>query len=289
MSAKVIGIGDNVVDKYLHTGVMYPGGNALNFAVYAKSLGCDAAYMGVFGNDYAGDYVRSILEKLGIDTGHCRVAQGQNGYACIDIVAGDRVFLFSNKGGVAKESPILLTEQELEYIKGFDLIHSSINSHIEPGLPLLKGTGVAVSYDFSNKASGDYCRQVCPYIEYGIVSCGSLGDQETLELVDTLHRFGTPYVIATRGSKGSMFSDGQQRYHHSAEYIIARDTLGAGDAFLTAFLISFHTWLQDLQSGKALLSQKNHAVQRAMEAGSKKAAEVCMVDGAFGYGTKILD
>lgn len=36
MSISVLGIGDNVVDKYLHSGIMYPGGNALNFSVYAK-------------------------------------------------------------------------------------------------------------------------------------------------------------------------------------------------------------------------------------------------------------
>ena len=34
----VIGIGDNVVDKYAHTQTMYPGGNALNFAAYAAML-----------------------------------------------------------------------------------------------------------------------------------------------------------------------------------------------------------------------------------------------------------
>ena len=43
MSISVIGIGDNVVDKYLHSGVMYPGGNALNFSVYAKLTGVPAA------------------------------------------------------------------------------------------------------------------------------------------------------------------------------------------------------------------------------------------------------
>ena len=46
----VIGIGDNVVDKYVHTQTMYPGGNALNFAAYAAMLGHNAAYLGIFGN-----------------------------------------------------------------------------------------------------------------------------------------------------------------------------------------------------------------------------------------------
>lgn len=52
---KVLGFGDNVVDKYEHLKIMYPGGNAVNFAVYAKKFGAErSAYMGIFGNDAAG-------------------------------------------------------------------------------------------------------------------------------------------------------------------------------------------------------------------------------------------
>lgn len=32
---KVIGYGDNVVDRYVNKKIMFPGGNAVNFAVYA--------------------------------------------------------------------------------------------------------------------------------------------------------------------------------------------------------------------------------------------------------------
>ena len=48
---RVLGLGDNVVDKYMHIRTMYPGGNALNFAVYAKMFGIEAGYLGVFGDD----------------------------------------------------------------------------------------------------------------------------------------------------------------------------------------------------------------------------------------------
>lgn len=49
---KVLGFGDNVVDRYEHIKTIYPGGNCLNFAVYAKMIGVSrAAYMGYFGND----------------------------------------------------------------------------------------------------------------------------------------------------------------------------------------------------------------------------------------------
>lgn len=35
---KVLGLGDNVVDKYMHIHTMYPGGNALNIAVTAQIM-----------------------------------------------------------------------------------------------------------------------------------------------------------------------------------------------------------------------------------------------------------
>ena len=53
---KVIGIGDNVVDDYVHIRTMFPGGNALNISVYATMLGCESAYLGVFGNDAAAEH-----------------------------------------------------------------------------------------------------------------------------------------------------------------------------------------------------------------------------------------
>ena len=44
---KVIGIGDNVCDQYYPAKIMYPGGQAMNFSVYAKMLGAQSAYLGV--------------------------------------------------------------------------------------------------------------------------------------------------------------------------------------------------------------------------------------------------
>ena len=61
---KVIGVGDGVVE-YLHCKTMYPGGNALNFSVYAKKVGVDAAYLGVLSNDQA-----ALLSRLRWNMNH---------------------------------------------------------------------------------------------------------------------------------------------------------------------------------------------------------------------------
>ena len=76
---KVLGIGDNVCDKYLHIKTIYPGGNALNIAVFGKFLGAEAAYLGTLGDDEVGQHVYSVVRELGIDLSHCRMEEGENG------------------------------------------------------------------------------------------------------------------------------------------------------------------------------------------------------------------
>ena len=98
MKKRVIGIGDNVCDKYYPSKIMYPGGQAMNFSVYAKKLGADAAYMGVFGTDSVASHIIHTLEQFQIDYSRCRQYKGENGYAKVTLVDGDRVFLGSNKG-----------------------------------------------------------------------------------------------------------------------------------------------------------------------------------------------
>ena len=97
---KVLGLGDNVCDVYLHTDTMYPGGQAVNFAVYARELGAESDYMGVFGRDAVAEHVQAVLKKHGVGIGHCRSYEGENGFARVTLVDGDRVFKGSNRGGV---------------------------------------------------------------------------------------------------------------------------------------------------------------------------------------------
>ena len=100
---KIIAIGDNVCDKYLSRGKMYPGGQCVNTCVYAKWNGVNSAYLGKYGNDEVAECVQETLKKLEIDDTHCRHFQGENGFALVTLKETDRVFLGSNKGGIAKD------------------------------------------------------------------------------------------------------------------------------------------------------------------------------------------
>jgi fructoselysine 6-kinase len=289
MTLKVLGLGDNVVDKYLHSQMMYPGGNALNFAVYAKQLGADSSFLGVFGSDMPAEHVRTTLKKIGVSLERCRNIDGENGYACIKLVNGDRVFIKSNKGGVLRNHPIIITEEDLEYIKKFDLVHTSLNSYIEPELKKIIKTKVPISFDFSVRGTDDYFKTVCPYVTYGFVSCSDLSEQEMTIKMEKLFSFGCKNVIATIGEKGAVFYNGQDKVVYKPQYVDPVDTLGAGDSFLTGFLLGMLSGIKENNTKDVSEIERKKNILFAMEQGNKLAVKTVQVSGAFGYGKEISE
>lgn len=166
---KIIAIGDNVCDKYLSRGKMYPGGQCVNTCVYAKWNGVNSAYLGKYGNDEVAECVQETLKKLEIDDTHCRHFQGENGFALVTLKETDRVFLGSNKGGIAKDHAFDFNEEDMDYIQQYDLIYTNLNSYIEQDLSKLYQTKVPIAYDFSMRWTDEYLRDVCPYVTVAIM------------------------------------------------------------------------------------------------------------------------
>ena len=113
---RLIGVGDNVVDCNYTTGIMYPGGNSLNFSVYGRQLGHETAYAGVLGTDIQADMVVHALEDKGVDISRCVRVQGETGICGIRLKDGDRTITDENDAGVVKSHPLQITEELLEYI-----------------------------------------------------------------------------------------------------------------------------------------------------------------------------
>jgi sugar/nucleoside kinase (ribokinase family) len=288
---KVIGIGDNVCDKYVHSGIMYPGGQALNFSVYAKQLGADSSYMGVWGRDAVAEHVIKTLDELGIEHSRSRQYDGENGYAMVKIADGDRIFLHSNKGGVAKSHPIALTDEDLDYIRAFQLIHTSNNGNFDGQLPSVCPLGIPISYDFSGQWKDPaLVKKVAPYVTYGFLSCGSLSEEEAHQICRKMKEDGCHMVIATRGGAGALVYDGKQFYEEKPDLVDAVDTLGAGDSFATAFLLSM---IENDAKGFAITATSEvlyeERIRSAIKAGNRFSARICMVNGAFGHGVPYTD
>lgn len=285
---RVIGIGDNVCDKYRHLNRMFPGGQALNFAVYCKKKGNDAAYLGVFGNDPVADHLKKTLSELKIDFSHSRYFPGGNGYAVVDLKGGERVFITSNKGGVLREHPLVLNEQDLSYVSQFDLIHTSNNSYIDPELPKLSRLDNLLSYDFSKTWKGEErTRNTCRWIDFGFLSCSGISEEEVRAQLKKICDWGCGVSVATMGSRGAAAFDGSDYYSVKPKPVEPVDTLGAGDSFAAGFLMRYveDISLKKMERGTA---EYRRRMAMALREAADLSAETCMRQGAFGCGTELV-
>lgn len=279
----VLGFGDNVVDRYLNKGLMYPGGNALNFAAYAGMLGAQASFLGTFGTDRAGEHVRATLQALGVPTTRSHVIDGENGHADVRLVDGNREFVFSNRGGAAREHPFQPDADDLAYISGFDLVHTSCYSHLNPHLACIAVSSRLLSYDFSYRwRIDDLIGPVAPRLDFAALSAGDVGRAEAEALLKTVLAAGCPLAVATLGADGALLAGGGYLLEVPAVSTRVVDTLGAGDAFITAMLLAL------IQAGWQRGEAPTRAdMLRALDAGATFAARICTVDGAFGYAAPI--
>lgn len=288
-NCRIISIGDNVCDKYLSRGKMYPGGQCVNTCVYAKMNGMDTAYLGKYGSDEVAKYVQKTLKDIGVDDSHSRHFEGENGFALVTLHNNDRVFLGSNKGGIAKEHPFDFTQEDYDYIKNFQIIYSNLNSYIEENLAELKETGVPIAYDFSTRWTDEYLEKVCPHITVAILSCAHLTAEQREVEMKKVQEFGIPIVLGTIGEEGSYVL-----YKNKFIYALAVqaddviDTMGAGDSYFATFLYSL---LESSKTGELLEGTEEEMTERlkaAMNKGAAFSAKVCAMEGAFGYGTRIV-
>lgn len=273
MKMKLIAIGDNVVDCYLDQGLYYPGGNAVNVAVNCKRSGAEeVGYIGVFATDGKAQHIKDVLSKEGIHYPRSRVVEGKSGQPRVNLTEeGDRVFVFSPKDTVQHLVKIRLVEADYEYIKTFDVCHTSCYSWLEDELPTLSKQ-IDVSFDFSENRDSDYLQKVCPYISIGFFSGASLRDEEIEKLLAELEGFNLKVVGITRGSKPAIFIHNGKRYEQEVLETEVVDTMGAGDSFIGAFLTAFYN---------------KNSMKESLYDAANSASTTCTFYGGFGYPNKL--
>lgn len=232
--------------------------------------------------------MQETLKKLEIDDTHCRHFQGENGFALVTLKETDRVFLGSNKGGIAKDHAFDFNEEDMDYIQQYDLIYTNLNSYIEQDLSKLYQTKVPIAYDFSMRWTDEYLRDVCPYVTVAIMSCAHLSEDEREREMKKAQKYGVSVVLGTVGEEGSyvLYKD-KFLYTKAvlAEDVI--DTMGAGDSYFAAFLSDM---LKNSPQHKILDGSDEQMyvkIQNAMKKASEFAAKMCAKEGAFGYGVPI--
>lgn len=126
----VVSIGEPVIDfnpvKEREKGrlqyVAMPAGGAANVLSAAAKMGARTAMIGWTGDDIFGDYVKTCMDRLGIDVTHVR--QGKEKHTGIGFVqlspGGERSFLFYRPGGTL---PVYLPEEDNQVLGHTRIFH----------------------------------------------------------------------------------------------------------------------------------------------------------------------
>jgi fructoselysine 6-kinase len=263
---RIIGVGDNTVDKYKHLKRMFPGGNAVNVAVFARRHGHEASYLGWLGNDIYGQLLLDALKEEDVDTSRCRVLDGSNAHCEVDLVEGERTWTYATPGA---RQFLSLTEDDLAYVREHDLTHSSIFSYVERDLLRLSDASPTLSYDFSNKWTREYLAATLPSVDIAILSYPDHNRDDAEALMRWVLGLETRLVLVTQGHQGATAFDGRSFYRQEIVETAVVDTLGAGDSFAARFLV-------DHLSGRS--------IPEAMTKAAESAAQTCGYYGAFGHG-----
>jgi fructoselysine 6-kinase len=265
---RLAGLGDNVVDRYVDQGLMYPGGNAVNVAVHARRSGADAAYVGIVGTDDAGDLIESSLRSEGIDLERMRRREGETAFATVFTDhEGNRSFGLCLKG-VSLFQP---DEDDLRYLDSYDVVHMCETIRMEASLPQIAAVS-SISYDFSDR-DNDYAAPLLPYLTVATFSRPDSSEQEVDAQIAWAHLLGARYVIVTRGARGAVVSDGSLIHRQPAAPAQVADTLGAGDSFIARLVVR-------LWEGAGLAAAAAEA--------AVYSAEVCSAPGGFGHGRTLI-
>jgi fructoselysine 6-kinase len=260
---KIAAMGDNVVDCYLASDEMYPGGNCLNVAVHARRFGAQSAYIGAIGKDRAGDLINDALTAEGVDVTRLRRLDDATAYCLIGHRNADRVFLGFDLG-VSTFTP---SQEDLAFLSGFDAVHIGQSS----GLDAWAGAAsrkALLSYDFSTRREPDHRKAIGLHCFLASVSGDGLAEREIKEIASELLESGAKWVLVTRGRAGAVLHSQSAAYSTPAQLIDPVDTLGAGDAFIARTLFG-------LLEGETPAEVLGHA--------AKAAAATCGYYGAVGY------
>lgn len=265
---RLLGVGDNVVDRYVTLGREYPGGNAVNVAVFARRLGAESSYMGVLGDDLSGQYVFDSLRREGVGTEFCEVAQGPNAFAEVKTVDTDRVFVGA-KPNVATFSP---KESHFENMSDFDVVHSGYAGTFGSSVVAMAEKS-KVSYDFGSEEKYTLesvdLQSMLPYLYLASFSGSHLDAAGAEALAHYAIEHGAKHALVTRGRSGAYLAQSSSGMWQEAEPTSVVDTLGAGDAFIASVLVGL---LTRRKTSEVLASASAHA------------AQVCTRYGAFGDG-----
>ena len=231
---RAVAAGFSCMDVYEKLNRCYPTGNGVDWGVHLQRLGISVSVVSVTGTDEYGKTMRKMLQQEGIEISHLHEKEGNTCQMKMNLINGvDRVHL-EEVEGVMKD--FALTEEDKEYIKTFDYLHTDLFGNILKDLPELRAAGVKVVMDFSIfSGNPEYnTDENFKNVDYAFLSYEK-EDDYIREHIKRIQSFGAKIVTATLGENGSLSYDGERYYHYGIVPVKVVNTVGAGDSYISGF------------------------------------------------------
>ncbi len=233
-----------------------PGGAPANVAVAVSRLGGRSGFLGKVGADMHGAFLRSVLEREGVDPSG--LVADKHYFTTLAFVnvneAGERSFSFARKPGADTKlrseelNPALLDHAALFHVGSLSLTDQPSRDTTFSALKRAKTHGAMISYDPNYRSSlwrseAAAVRQMRGLVPYADLM--KLSDEETFLLTgrsdpaqaaQKLMDRGVQVVAVTLGSQGAYLRCREGDALIPGYECRVADTNGAGDCFWGAFL-----------------------------------------------------
>ncbi|MBQ9036028.1 MAG: hypothetical protein IJ115_01005 [Erysipelotrichaceae bacterium] len=274
-------VGDNVIDYYVNSKRMYPGGNSVNVAVHLARLNNDSAYLGNIGSDKMAGVIVRALQANEVIFDKCEyIENGTTKHCNYEVINGERTFIDVDLGE-NWSGPMVLTEDKLNYIKGFDVVISNCNAKMQDEMHKISDLDRIYVYDFGEKDKyhvDDYLEIVCRNLDLAMFSFPKTEPEILVRFAERVMSFGCVNVLITMGRSGQYLINENGLVHGEAKYVEAVDTMGAGDSFLAAFVSELHK--SGWHKSEVLDREK---ILKAFDVASSYSRDNCLNGGGFGF------
>ena len=268
LSAK---IQDEIKDGDRH---FVTGGSASNTISGLAALGAPCHFIGKTGEDEAGEFFKSDMEKHGVTT-HIVKSDLPTG-VCVSLISPDSERTMATCLGAAST----LTENDFDpnWFKGVDLCHIEgylvqNTTMIEAAMKMAKAAGAKVSLDLAsyNVVEENLAflkRAVKEYVDIVFANeeeAKAFAQREPEEALDYIAEM-CEIAVVKLGKKGSLIKqNGKTVRVDCMPGVTAIDTTGAGDLFASGFLYGLH---------------KGYDMKRCGEIGSLVSGNIVQVVGS---------
>lgn len=226
--------------------IKYPGGSALNTSVGLTNLGSKPLLITNIGSDDRGLFLSTFLREKGISLSGVKTVEGETGYCIVIRDMMGNVVLYS-KLNVAE--PLVIDDQVASMLVGVDHVHItslSITS-LRNVLRVIENIGlrVTMSWDIGRVTAKEGWEAVNQHLQLFDILFVSQRELEHISKNTDATRFFKDIrnhfrgvLVVKKGKEGVMVysREGGIMEAYFSQPVVAKDSLGAGDAFASCYL-----------------------------------------------------